>query len=237
MKPESLTRYDVRREARARRHGRRLRGVRPRDASRRRAQDARGRRSPRTSTGSSTSSARWPTCTTRTWCGFGELRARTASWFFTMELVRGRDFIELRAAAARPRTLPTRARTSTRRALPADAHRPHRAGRSRGPRARRRRPAARSTRRACAPRSPSSPRRCRRSTTPGKSTATSSRRTCWSTREGRVVLLDFGLVAALRGARATRDDDRHRRHARVHGARAGRRRAASGRPPTGTRSA
>ena len=43
-------------------------------------------------------------------------------------------------------------------------------------------------------------RRCARCTSAGSSTATSSRRTCWSTRDGRVVLLDFGLVTDARSA-------------------------------------
>ena len=59
---------------------------------------------------------------------------------------------------------------------------------------------------------------CARCMPPASSIATSSRRTCWSTRSGRVVLLDFGLV------RDPRAEDRpagSRGYARVHGAGAG----------------
>ena len=47
---------------------------------------------------------------------------------------------------------------------------------------------------ACARRSRSSPRVWPRSTTRDRFTATSSRPTCWSHAEGRVVILDFGLA-------------------------------------------
>ena len=127
-------------------------------------------------------------------------------------------------------------------AAPASAAARYRgAATARGPRAARPQPRvpmshARRRDAAAQRRSASSPRRCTRCTPRARCTATSSRRTCCVTPEGRVVLLDFGLAAERRRSAITGRGHR-RRHAAFMAPEQAATRDRRGRPPTGTRSA
>ena len=149
-----------------------------------------------------------------------ELFAVEDRWFFTMELVEGCDFVSLRAEPAasrfRSESAPREMRSTIKRHGPGAWT--GRERRTRGSRALLRRGAA--PRRACG----NSPRGSRHFTRRASCTGTSSRRTCWSPPEGRVVLLDFGLTADLesRGSTSSRRPP-GRRDGRPHVAGAGRR--------------
>ena len=150
----------------------------------------RTRRAPTRCCASRTSSARSPTSAPpQPGAASASCFEDDGHWFFTMELVDGRRLPRAGCgrgatpAADDSRRPPSDAATRT----PPVRERRHAA---RAPRRRRRSTSARLRAALGAARRAGWPR-CTRA---ARSTATSSRRTCWSPRDGRVVLLDFGLV-------------------------------------------